>query len=63
MKEKFVRWFIRKYLPDMHLAYNPGKHPETRRVLNKSVSKVLDEMEARAIAQTLREMEVEYGKK
>ena len=36
--ERLARWYIKKYLPNMHLAYNPGQHPETRKALNEAVS-------------------------
>ena len=44
--ERLARWYIKKYLPNMHLAYNPGQHPETRKALNEAVSKTLENMEA-----------------
>jgi hypothetical protein len=39
MKEKLARWFITKYLPDMHLHANPKvkkERPKVQGVLNMS---------------------------
>jgi hypothetical protein len=45
MKEKLARWFIEKYLPDMHLHANPkakNERPKVQGVMNMTREEYMD---------------------
>ena len=44
VREQFARWFVAKYLPDMHLHYSPGKSPKYRQTMSETIDRNMKEM-------------------
>ena len=42
IREKIAREYIRRWLPDFHLSYNPGKSPEYRKAIDKPMNDMRD---------------------
>ena len=42
IRERIAREYIRRWLPDFHLSYNPGKSPEYRKAIDKPMNDMRD---------------------
>ena len=42
IRERIAREYIRRWLPDFHLSYNPGKSPEYRKAVDKPMNDMRD---------------------